>query len=116
MTRFLLVAAALAACPTPAFADEPKFTYQKADEVKGVVGPEWLAAAEAGGIMTTGNSNTTTLSAGLRATRKSGDNKLAIDGSFAYVKSAVRVLEDLNGNGVIDNQQEIGNAESVTAE
>src|SRR6476646_936794 len=116
MKHSLLAAAALAACPTLAFADDPKFTYGKSEDVKGVTTADWLASAEAGGMLTNGNSNTTTISAGLRATRKSGDNKLSIEGSFAYVKTAVRVLKDLNGNGLIDYNEEFFFNESVTAE
>ena len=116
MKHTWLLAALLAAAPGLVHADEPKFDFAKKDEVKDVKAPEWLAAAEAGAIFTSGNSHTTTLSGGIHASRKSGDNKLAIDATAAYVKTGVRVLDDKNGNGLIDNPSEIANADSVTAE
>ena len=102
--------------PRLAAADDPKFEYGKADEVKDVNGVEWIAAAEAGVVLTTGNSETTTATGGFRASRKTGANKLAIEASGAYAKSGLRVLFDKNGNGLIDDQSEIVTAESITAE
>ena len=99
-----------------AAADDPKFVYGKKDEVKDVKGIDWLAAAEAGLILTTGNSETTTFSGGIKASRKSGDNKLAFEASGAYAKSALRVIDDLNGNGMIDGPDEIQTVSSLTAE
>jgi hypothetical protein len=98
-----------------AFAD-PKFEYGKADEVAKVKGTEWNATAEAGIVFTTGNSETTTATGGLKAVRKTGKNKLALDASVTYAKSGLRVLGDLNGNGMIDNETEITTVTSTTAE
>jgi hypothetical protein len=112
----MFVAAVLAATAGGAAADDPKFDYGKKDDVKDVKGPEWHATGEAGAVFTSGNSNTTTMTGGVHADRKDGDNKLTLDASATYVKTAVRVIDDLNGNGLIDNQQEIINSESVTAE
>lgn len=116
MKHTWLLVAVVAAAPGLVHADEPKFQFSKKDEVKDVKAPEWTAAAEAGAIFTSGNSHTTTLSGGIHASRKSGDNKLAIDATAAYVKTAVRVLADKNGNGLIDDPSEIVSADSVTAE
>src|SRR4051794_21059387 len=99
-----------------AYADDPKFEYGKHDDVKDVKGIDWTAAAEAGVVLTTGNSETTSASGGLHLSRKTGANKLMLDASGAYAKSGLRVLEDLNGNGVIDNQSEIVTVSSITAE
>lgn len=99
-----------------AHADDPKFEYGKAEEVKDVKDVEWVAAAEAGLVFTTGNSETTTATGGIRASRKTGKNKLAIEGSAAYAKSGLRVIADQNGNGMIDNASEIQDVQTVTAE
>src|SRR6478672_11090296 len=90
-----------------AHADDPKFEYGKHDDVKDVHGIDWTAAAEAGLILTTGNSETTTATGGLHLSRKTGANKVMFDASGAYAKSGLRVLADLNGNGMIDNPGEI---------
>src|SRR6188768_3969565 len=91
------------AVPALAYAGDPKFEYGKSEEVKDVKDVEWIAAAEAGLVFTTGNSETTTVTGGLKASRKTGKNKLALEGSAAYAKSGLRVLLDQNGNGTIDN-------------
>src|SRR3954463_9875943 len=97
----------LLAFPALAVAGDPKFEYGKQEEVKDVKGVEWHATAEAGVVFTTGNSETTTGTGGLKVSRKTGNNKIAIEGSAAYSKSGIRVLNDLNGNGTVDNETEI---------
>lgn len=99
-----------------AAADDPKFEYGKHDEVKDVKGVDWIAAAEAGLILTTGNSETTTASGGVHLSRKEAENKVTFDASAAYAKSALRVISDMNGNGTIDNPSEIQTVSSLTAE
>jgi len=114
MRRFLCLLLLLGA--RTAAADDPKFEYGKHDEVKDVKGVEWIAAAEAGIVLTTGNSETTTASGGIHASRKAGDNKLSFDASAAYAKAGLRVISDQNGNGTIDNPSEIQTVSSLTAE
>src|SRR5689334_833960 len=117
MRRALAISLPLAiGLPALAHADDPKFEYGKAEEVKDVKDVEWVAAAEAGLVFTTGNSETTTGTGGIRASRKTGKNKLAIEGSAAYAKSGLRVIADQNGNGTIDNASEIQEVQTVTAE
>jgi hypothetical protein len=99
-----------------AAADDPKFVYGKHDEVKDVKGIDWLAAAEAGLILTTGNSETTTASGGIKVSRKSGDNKVAFEASGAYAKSGLRVIDDKNGDGMINDASEIQTVRTLTAE
>jgi hypothetical protein len=111
-----LVCAALMVAASPAFADDPKFEYGKHDDVKDVKVVEWTAAAEAGAVFTTGNSETTTLTGGFKASRKAGDNKLALEASGAFARSGIRVLDDKNGNGVIDDSSEITTQETTTTE
>lgn len=97
-------------------AGDPTFEYGKHDEVAKVKKTEYSASAEAGVVFTTGNSETTTATAGLKASRKTGNNKLAVEGSITYARAGVRVLKDENGNGMIDNGNEITTEKQVTAE
>ncbi len=115
--KSLMIGVALAAALAGfAHADDPKFEYGKAADVKDVKVVEWKAAAEAGVIFTTGNSETTTATGGLKASRKSNDNKFSIEGAAAFAQSSIRALDDKNGNGVVDNAGEITSIDSVTAE
>jgi hypothetical protein len=98
----------------PVFAQ--KFEYGKYDEVKEVSAVEWKATAEAGMIFTTGNSEATTASGGVKASRKTGGNKLSLEASGAYAKSSLWILADRNGNGLIDDESEVIAAETTAAE
>jgi hypothetical protein len=91
----------------PARAEEPKFAYGDRAELKDVKDVVWKAAVQAGMILTTGNSRTTTISATASASRKSGANKLALEGGAAFARSTVYFAQDLDGNGTIDNDAEI---------
>ncbi|MEZ4367013.1 MAG: DUF481 domain-containing protein [Kofleriaceae bacterium] len=104
-----LLAPAAFAQPTPTF------TYGKAEDVKDVKDVEWTASAEAGLLLTTGNAETTTVTAGLKASRKTGKNKLEVSGSGALARSGVRVAVDTNGNGTI-SESEITTDTLTTAE
>jgi hypothetical protein len=112
--RPVFVIAFLCALSTSAAAQ--KFEYAKYDDVKDVKEVEWLATAEAGMVFTTGNSESISASGGIKASRKTGKNKLSIEGSAAYAKSGLWVLFDRNGNGTIDDNTELIAAETVTAE
>jgi putative salt-induced outer membrane protein YdiY len=97
----LIAAAASAeAQPNPQF----KFEEKPAEPVRIV---EWKASAQAGLILTTGNSQSTSLSAGLSASRKAGLNKLSIEGGLAFARSTLLIANDANGNGVLDGEGEI---------
>ena len=115
MSSRLLCAAILVAA-VPAYADDPKFEYGKAADVKDVKAPERLATAEFGLLFTTANAETTSVTGGFHASRKAGDNKLSLEATGAYAKSGVATLNDLNGNGMVDNQNEIVTLETITAE
>lgn len=83
----------------PARAQEPKFEYAKPEETKGV---EWKATAQAGLVLTTGNSKTTTFSGEAKASRKSGANKFLLEAGGAFARSGVFVVTDANNNTVVD--------------
>jgi hypothetical protein len=104
-----LLASSVLAQPTPTF------TYGKADEVAEVKGVEWTAAADAGILLTTGNAETVTITAGAKATRKSGNNKLEAAVSGALARSGLRVATDVNNNGTI-SEDELTNQTLKTAE
>jgi putative salt-induced outer membrane protein YdiY len=90
-----------------ALADDPKFEFASAGDVKDVKDVEWKANAEFGLVFTTGNSETTTITGGAKAERKEGDNKFSAELSGAFAQSGVRQLNDQNGNGLIDSSGEI---------
>jgi hypothetical protein len=112
MRPCVVVAILLAAGPAAA----QKFEYGKFEEVKDVKDVEWKATAEAGIVLTTGNSETITATGGFKASRKTGKNKLSLEANGTYAKSGLYVLEDLNGNGTIDDESEITTVDTVTAE
>jgi hypothetical protein len=64
----------------------PKFEYGKVEEVKAV---EWKSQVKGGFLMTSGNSHTLNGSLGASVSRKEGNNKLALDGGFAYGRSRI---------------------------
>jgi hypothetical protein len=112
-----VVVLAIAIAPALAFAQpkDPKFEYGKAAEVEKVKTVEWDALAEAGMVFTTGNSKTTTVVGGFKAARKTGGNKLALEGSLTYAKSSVRVLAE--GTDPADvTRDDILTVDSTTAE
>jgi putative salt-induced outer membrane protein YdiY len=90
------------------------FTYGNPDDVKEVKEVDWTATAEGGLLFTTGNARTTTVTAAAKSTRLSGKDKLAAELGLAYARSTVLVPED-DGDGVIENQGEIGDKTSTTA-
>lgn len=117
MLRLAFLTALVGAVTSPAaHAQNPKFEFGKAEEVAKVKGTEYEASAEAGIVFTTGNSETTTITAGAKASRKTGKNKVSAEGSVTYARSGLRVLDDLNGNGMIDSLEEIKTETSTTAE
>ena len=74
----------------PGFADDPKFEFGKVEEVKAVKTVEWDAAAEFGLVLTTGNSEVTTMTGGAKASRKTGKNKVAMGVDGTYAQAGVR--------------------------
>ena len=99
--------------PTVARADDPKFEYGKAEEVKDVKAVQWNASAQAGFILTSGNSRTSTLSFGATASRKAGDNKFSLDGMASYGQSDIKIAVDSNGDNKV-GENEIVTQSTVT--
>jgi hypothetical protein len=81
------VAAAILLLGAPAFAQDPKFTYEKPPE-KPV---DWKVQSKGGMLLTSGNSHSTSATLSLSGSRQSGDNKLALEGGLAYGRSRVLV-------------------------
>lgn len=86
--------------PVVAAAGEPKFEY-RAPPDDAISGIEWKASAQAGLILTTGNSRTTTIAGGAKASRKSGKNKLELEATGAFARSSLFLASDVNGDGAI---------------
>lgn len=111
----LLALATVLASPALARAEDPKFEMGKVADVKDVKEVVWTAKGEAGLIATTGNSQTTTISAGANVTRKDADNKFdgVLTGTFA--RATTRVATDLNGDGAI-SADELSETTATSAE
>jgi len=112
--RIFLAVSFLVALSRPAWAQ--KFEFGKYEDIKDVKTVEWKATAEAGAVFTTGSSESTQASGGIKASRKSGNNKLELEGSAAYATAGLLLLFDHNDNGMIDNESEIVAIQTTTAE
>lgn len=99
------------------WADDPKFAHAKSEELAETKkkGAEWKAQAQAGLLMTTGNSSTTTLSSGLMASRKEGKNKVVVNLTGAFARSTIFVASDADNDGLVD-ASEIQRITSTTSE
>lgn len=110
-----LVVVALLSLAGPAVAEDPKFEMGKHDDVKDVKAVEWTAKGEAGLVATTGNSQTTTITAGANVTRKDADNKFdaVLTGTFARATTFIAV--DADGDGLI-SENELDQVTATSAE
>lgn len=87
------------------WAKDPEFSHAKSDEAveeDKKKDAEWKAQAQAGLLMTTGNSSTTTLSSGFQASRKEGKNKVVVELAGAFARSTIYVASDADGDGFVD--------------
>lgn len=109
-----LAAAAVLFFGVGAAGADPKFTFGKKEEVKDVKKVEWKASAQAGLVLTTGNSRTTTFAGGAKASRKAGNNKFIIEAGGAYAQSTVVLWNDEDGDRYVDDG-ELVDAESPGA-
>ncbi|HSS40162.1 MAG TPA: hypothetical protein VLT58_15450 [Polyangia bacterium] len=95
MKRPLLILVIVTAAASARAQSNPTFTYAKPEEVKvdpskPVTPPvEWKAQVKGGLMVTSGNSQTTNGVFAASASRKEGNNKLALDGGAAYGHSNV---------------------------
>ncbi len=93
MKRFLLILVATAVAGTARAQSNPSFTFAKPEDVKVEANKppavEWKAQVKGGVMVTSGNSETTNGSFGVLASRKQGNNKLALEGDAAYGRSNV---------------------------
>jgi len=105
---------ALIFAASPALADDPTYTYGKKDDVKDVDAVTWSGKVEAGVVMTTGNSRTTTATGSASATRKDKDNKFDGTLTATYARATTRVVDDANGNMLID-PGEVGELSATSA-
>lgn len=94
---------------------EPKFSYARPEEVKERTQVEWKAAASAGLSYAAGNANMLTLTGGGNFSRTDGKNKIALHLEGIYGLTWLRQLGDLNGNGVVDADDEVVQVRQTTA-
>jgi hypothetical protein len=91
---------------------DPKFAFTNPAAPPDAPKPvEWTAQVKGGVLVTSGNSQVQNGTLGGSATRKAGDNKLALDVGAAYGNSTIRVARDQNANGTLDNSGELGEDE-----
>ncbi len=109
MSRLVTLAAVTlstaVAVPAALAQPTPKFEYGEPDEVKDVKQTEWNASAEAGLVFTTGNSRTTTVSAGAKATRKQKQNKFSLDASGTLARASNLVADDIGGDKILSSNE-----------
>jgi hypothetical protein len=98
-----------------ASAEDPKFQMGKADDVKDVKAVEWTAKGEAGLVATTGNSQTTTITAGATVIRKDADNKLEAVLAGTFARATTNVATDANADGAI-SEDELSQVTATSAE
>lgn len=115
-SRPLLAAAAVLATAGVAAAQPkpPSFEFGKADEVAEVKEVEWTASAEAGLVLTTGNSETTTATAAGKVIRLDPRKKLEANLALTYARSTILIASDVDGSGAI-GPAEIVESTSTTA-
>jgi hypothetical protein len=112
-----VVALILLTSSQTSWAKDPKFAHAKSEELAETKkkSAEWKAQAQAGLLMTTGNSSTTTLSSGLMASRKEGKNKVVVNLTGAFARSTILLANDADNDGLVD-ASEIQRITSTTSE
>lgn len=94
LSRFVFAAALV---PAIALAD-PAFSFTKPDDTKAVV---WNAQAKAGLLVSGGNSQSVSFSAGGTASRKADGNRFLLEAGVAYARSQLRIAQDSDNSGTI---------------
>jgi hypothetical protein len=107
--------ATIGAAPSIAHAEDPKFSMGKLEDVKDVKDVVWTAKGEAGLVATTGNSQTTTITAGANVVRKDLANKFEANLNGTFARATTRVATDLDGDGAI-SENELSDATATSAE
>ncbi len=120
MSRLTYVAvvtlSAAFAIPTAIAQPTPKFEYGKHDDVKDVKKTEWTASAEAGLVFTTGNSRTTTVSAGAKATRKQKQNKFSLDATGTLARASTIVARPSMVGDTVLSANEVAREDKTSAQ
>jgi len=120
MSRLVTLAVATlstaVAAPVALAQPTPKFEYGKHDDVKDVKKTEWTATAEAGLVFTTGNSRTTTITAGAKATRKQKQNKFSLDASGTLARASTIVARPAMAGDTVLSSNEVGREDKTSAQ
>lgn len=86
----LLIAAAGLLAPALASAQvDPKFAFGKSEAAEETKPVEWKAQAKGGAMIASGNAEAKSVSMGVTASRRQGNNKLSLDGGLAYGRTSV---------------------------
>jgi hypothetical protein len=93
-------------CPPPCPAPPPE---------PPVPAVEWKAQIKGGMLYTTGNSQSKNFSFGVNGFRKEGNNKLSLEGSLAYGKSAMPIAKDVGNNTIELDHQDVVSTNSMSA-
>jgi hypothetical protein len=114
MARTITVLVLVASLGRYAAAADPKFEFGKVEEVK-LPDPKkrdiWKASAQLGLILNTGNSNNVSFAAGGNGSWRRDIHRLTLDVNGAYAQATILQANDVNGNGVLDDESEIGRVE-----
>ncbi len=92
-----LCSASLLCVSARASAQDPKFAHGSEEdrtELEKTEDTEWKTDAQAGLILTTGNSRSTSLSIGSKASRKANKNKFQLEAGGAYIRSSILLADD----------------------
>lgn len=98
----LLLASSAHAADEEPKAGEPEF---KATERPKVSKSVTLASGNLGLLVTSGNSNVTTVTGGAFISWKNPNNRVTFDGSLAYARQHVLTATDANGDGLIQKEE-----------
>ncbi len=101
--RSLIAVAILAG--TAGTASAQTFSFGKAEEVKDVATTDWQGTAEGGLVITTGNSRTTTLTAGGKLVRLAEKNKFQGEAGIAYSRARLLIAQDVDMDGDISRTE-----------
>ncbi len=108
--RILIAVAVAGVGSASAQPKDPNFKYAPSEEVAAAKDEnpvEWKAEAQAGFLLASGNSKSTTLSASAKTSRKAGMNKVEFEGATAFARASAAIADDINANGTIDSESEI---------
>lgn len=92
------------------------FTRPNEADIKDVSDVKWSASAEAGALLTTGNSSNVTMTGGAKVSRLTPETKLELTAAGALAKNGILTVVDAGNDGVISSEDELDTVYKTTAE